>query len=254
MLNYVNNAVKFTEHGQIEIQVKLLNETSTHVTLQLTVSDTGIGMDASTCQRLFAAFEQADNSTTRRFGGTGLGLAICKQLATLMGGEVGVESQLGSGSRFWFTVRAEKAPSLNVHTPSPEATQRSDSVHLTGKRILLAEDNELNEVLACSILEQHGFVVRVARTGKQALDLWRSEPFDCILMDMHIPIMDGLTATRLIRQDTTRQQPPILAMTASALAEDMQECLAAGMNAIITKPFQASELISTLEHWTRAAG
>lgn len=252
LLNYANNAVKFTEHGQIDIQVKLLNETSTHVTLQLTVSDTGIGMDASTCKRLFAAFEQADNSTTRRFGGTGLGLAICKQLATLMGGEVGVESQLGSGSRFWLTLRAEKAPSH--HVSHPETAQRSDNVHLTGKRILLAEDNELNEVLACSILEQQGFVVRVARTGIQALDLWRSEPFDCILMDMHMPIMDGLTATRLIRQETIRQQPPILAMTASALAEDMQECLAAGMNAVITKPFQASELISTLERWTRAAG
>ena len=252
LLNYANNAVKFTEQGQIGIEVQLLNETRTHVTLRLTVSDTGIGMDNATCKRLFSPFEQADNSTTRRFGGTGLGLAICKQLATLMGGEVGVDSHPGCGSRFWFTLRAEKAPATDAPSPSSQPTSLIDSIRATNKRILLAEDNELNEVLACSMLEQQGYVVRVARTGQQALDLWRSEPFDCILMDMHMPIMDGLTATRLIRQDTTRHQPPILAMTASALAEDVQDCLAAGMNAFISKPFHAPELISALAHWTRS--
>ncbi len=252
LLNYANNAVKFTEQGQIGIEVQLLNETRTHVTLRLTVSDTGIGMDNATCKRLFSPFEQADNSTTRRFGGTGLGLAICKQLATLMGGEVGVDSHPGCGSRFWFTLRAEKAPATDAPSPSSQPTSLIDSIRATNKRILLAEDNELNEVLACSMLEQQGYVVRVARTGQQALDLWRSEPFDCILMDMHMPIMDGLTATRHIRQDTTRHQPPILAMTASALAEDVQDCLAAGMNAFISKPFHAPELISALAHWTRS--
>ena len=120
-----------------------------------------------------------------------------------------------------------------------------------GKRILLSEDNELNEMLACSILEQLGYVVRVARTGAQALDLWRTEPFDCILMDMHMPVMDGLTATRLIRRETQRPRTPILAMTASARAQDMQECLDAGMDGFISKPFDVSQLTDTLAHWTR---
>ena len=250
LLNYANNAIKFTEQGQIGIKVELLDETHTHVTLRLTVSDSGIGMDEPTCKRLFSPFEQADNSTTRRFGGTGLGLAICKQLATMMGGDVGVDSQLGHGSRFWFTLHAEKAPRTAPDAPI-DATAREGGMPHNGKRILLSEDNELNEMLACSILEQLGYVVRVARTGAQALDLWRTEPFDCILMDMHMPVMDGLTATRLIRRETQRPRTPILAMTASARAQDMQECLDAGMDGFISKPFDVSQLTDTLAHWTR---
>ncbi|HEX5310760.1 hybrid sensor histidine kinase/response regulator [Aquabacterium sp.] len=252
LLNYANNAIKFTEQGRVGIEVRLLSETPTHVTIKVSVTDTGIGMDEPTRQRLFAAFEQADSSTTRRFGGTGLGLAICKQLAAMMGGEVGVESQLGQGSRFWFTLHAEKAADTSPPQQSPSSGEvRTQTTQLNGKRILLAEDNELNEILARSILEQHGYVVRVARTGQQALDLWHTEPFDCILMDMHMPVMDGLTATRHMRQDTQRPRTPIIAMTASARAEDMQECRAAGMDDFISKPFQVAQLVSTLAHWTR---
>ena len=250
LLNYANNAIKFTERGQIGIDVRLIAETPSHVTLRVTVSDTGMGMDEATCKRLFSAFEQADNSTTRRFGGTGLGLAICKKLATMMGGEVGVESQLGQGSRFWFTLHAEKGAREALTAPTQDALQEIDHAQSTGTRILLAEDNELNEMLARSILEQHGYVVRVARTGQQALDLWRSEPFDCVLMDMHMPVMDGLTAARLMRQDNAQARTPILAMTASARAEDAQACLAAGMDAFITKPFRVAELTSSLAYWT----
>lgn len=208
-------------------------------------------MDEATAQRLFSAFEQADSSTTRRFGGTGLGLAICKQLAAMMGGEVGVQSEPGRGSQFWFTLETELADSATPRSTEPEAQASAGHVRASSKRILLAEDNELNEILACSVLEQLGHVVRVAHTGQQALDLWRSEPFDCILMDMHMPVMDGLTAARLIREDTRRPRTPILAMTASARAEDMQACLAAGMDDFISKPFQIPQLLATLAHWTQ---
>ena len=249
LLNYANNAIKFTEQGEVTIEVRVIKETPSHATLKVTVSDTGIGMDEATCKRMFAPFEQADSSTTRKFGGTGLGLAICKQLASMMGGEVGVHSQPGHGSQFWFTLRADKAPRSNIPLRADENIEPPQPLERRGKRILLAEDNGLNEILACSILEQNGYTVRVARTGEQALDLWHNENFDCILMDMHMPVMDGLTATRLIRQDHHKSRTPILAMTASALAEDKQACLDAGMDDYISKPFQASQLIGKLAYW-----
>jgi len=253
LLNYINNAIKFTSEGRIDLDAAVQSEDATHVVIRVEVSDTGMGMDPAIRDKLFQAFEQADNSTTRRFGGTGLGLAICKRLAAMMGGEVGVESSPGKGSRFWFTARLEKAPRL-VSVPLRGDGGRADlgGSMLEGARILLAEDNELNQLLACSLLEQKGCVVRVARTGREALDLLRAEPFDCVLMDMQMPEMDGLTATRRIRAEGLQNNIPIIAMTANAMDEDQQACRDAGMNDFVGKPFQIDELFAKLSGWVPA--
>jgi CheY-like chemotaxis protein len=197
---------------------------------------------------MFNAFEQADNSTTRRFGGTGLGLAICKSLATMMGGAVGVQSVLGQGSQFWFSVRLEKALRL-IDTPSGASSMAHLDGSLDGARILLVEDNELNQLLAGSILEQQGCVVQVATTGADALERLRNEPFDCVLMDMQMPGMDGLTATRHARAQGLQVGIPIIAMTANVMATDQQACLDAGMDDFVGKPFVIDDLLATVKKW-----
>lgn len=255
LLNYVGNAIKFTARGRIDIVARLERDplAAAPDRLCLEVRDTGIGMDAATCDRLFLAFEQADNSTTRRFGGTGLGLAICRRLATLMGGDVGVTSQVGSGSCFWVRLPLERAP-CNVEV-SPQASATSEGAPLPqanatqAARVLLVEDNELNELLACSILEQAGYAVRVARTGREALDMLSREPFACVLMDVQMPDMDGITATRRMRASAHQADIPVIAMTASALAADRQACLDAGMDDFISKPFHVASMLARVAHW-----
>jgi signal transduction histidine kinase/CheY-like chemotaxis protein len=248
LLNYISNAIKFTEQGRIEVHALVLADKGSHVVVQFEVRDTGLGMDAATLARLFTAFEQADNSTTRRFGGSGLGLAICKRLADLMGGEVGADSHLGQGSRFWFKVTLPKA-TQTMPIPKHADTTPSHTGALEGTRILLTEDNELNQLLACSILEHMGSTVRVARSGLEAIDLLRTEPFDCVLMDIQMPGMDGLTATRTIRTDLALHNLPIIAMTANARTEDRRACLDAGMNDFVSKPFNIEQLRDTLQKW-----
>ncbi|MFN4264150.1 MAG: response regulator [Aquabacterium sp.] len=252
ILNYVNNAIKFTAQGSVRLEARLVSEDDQFATLRVDVADTGMGMDPAIRDRLFNAFEQADNSNTRRFGGTGLGLAICKRLATMMDGDVGVESIPGQGSRFWFTVRLEKALRLVSQPSRLDGSGRTQARVLDGARILLAEDNELNQLLACSILEQQGATVRVARSGQEALSYLRAEPFDLVLMDMQMPEMDGLTAARTIRQQGLQSGIPIIAMTANAMAEDQKACLDAGMNDFIGKPFQIEQMLGRLGHWLKS--
>ena len=392
LINYANNAVKFTPEGEIDIQIRLRSQTDTDVLLYFAVKDTGIGLTESQITRLFQSFEQADSSTTRQFGGTGLGLAICRQLATLMNGEVGVESEFGQGSTFWFTARLDKSqavarapmlrselygrrvlvvddnenarvlladmlgglhlmphavdsgaaaleavyladvenrpfevvlldwlmPNMNgielasriaalplvtqpkvvlvtgygreevmkgaeeagiqhmlikpvnasmlfdcvvrllgegheATTPLGEAMQNHEAALVTieGASILLVEDNELNQEVAVELLRSAGVAVDVAENGQVAVDKVQTERYDLVLMDMQMPVMDGLAATRAIRQMPQFADLPIVAMTANATAEDRRLCLDAGMNDHVSKPIEPSDLFASLLQWIK---
>ena len=256
LINYVNNAIKFTENGSVRIEVGATQRSARQLTLQVAVTDTGIGLSAQSMSRLFNTFEQADSSTTRQYGGTGLGLAICKELAQAMGGEVGLSSALEMGSCFWFTVTvgiAEASTTQVVHQALDDAAERAIT-DVLGARLLLVEDNEVNQLVAFETLCAAGFWVDVAANGSLAVEsvarsVKQDLPYDLILMDMQMPIMDGVTATRLIRQQFTSPSMsalPIVAMTANVLPEARARCLEAGMNAFVTKPVQTRALWDTL--------
>ncbi|TVT72197.1 MAG: PAS domain S-box protein [Denitromonas halophila] len=252
LFNFVGNAVKFTQRGSIRLRIRPLENTGNGVTLRFEIIDTGIGIEPDIQPRLFNAFEQGDPSTTRRYGGTGLGLAISRRLAELMGGSVGVSSTPGQGSTFWFTahfglVEAEPAPLPEA----PKAhTDASVPAHGFGQhRLLLVEDNEVNQYVAMELLAEVGLSADVAENGQQALALFTRQPYDLILMDMQMPVMDGLAATRAIRALPEGREVPILAMTANAFAEDRQRCTEAGMNDYLSKPFEPEQLYAVLRRW-----
>ncbi len=254
LLNYASNAVKFTPAGTVTLRVSPVGEPCDGVvTLRFEVQDTGMGIAPEVLPRLFAPFEQGDNSTTRRFGGTGLGLAITRQLARLMGGQAGVQSLPGVGSVFWFTVKLKlgvaRPPAPPVYTlPPGSAEARLAKVH-RGRRILVAEDDALNREVLQELLEQLGLVVETARDGALALALAGQHPFDMILMDIRMPNMDGLQATRQIRLLPQCRQTPIIALTANAFAEDRALCLDAGMDDFIGKPFFPEALFTVMLQW-----
>jgi PAS domain S-box-containing protein len=257
LINYANNAIKFTDRGVITIRARLLEETETTKLLRFEVSDTGIGIEAEQLARLFAAFEQADSSTTRAYGGTGLGLAITKRLAELMGGEAGASSTVGLGSTFWFTARLTKSETQDDSAAVAVAVDEDAAAILLrdfqGKRILVAEDDPVNQLVACLILEETGLVVDVADDGVQAMEKARCDAYDMILMDMQMPRMDGITATRSIRGLPGYRDVPIIAFTANAFLEDRQRCLDAGMNDFLTKPVYPELLCGTALQWLRRA-
>ena len=246
LINYLNNAIKFSARGQITLRVRPSHGTrATSPLLHFEVQDQGIGLTDEQVSRLFQAFEQADQSITRRYGGTGLGLAICKQLAHMMGGEVGVRSVPGQGSTFWFTARLGPA-SAPLPTQAPRHDPALPLHRLQGMQVLVVDDNELNLEVAQGVLAGAGILSRTAQDGQQALQCLREQRFDAVLMDMHMPVMDGLSATLAIRADAALNSLPIVAMTANTRHEDHAHCLAAGMNDVVTKPFAPNELLTVL--------
>jgi len=251
LLNYASNAVKFTDQGTISIYARLIREDANGLWVRFEVRDTGPGIVPEKLSTLFNDFEQADTSTTRKYGGTGLGLAITRRLAGLMGGEAGVESQSGLGSTFWFTARLQRGLEQNavdtfVSQESAEAELRSN---YAGVRVLLVEDNPINREVALEHLGRLGLVIDIAENGREAVLKFCNGAYDLILMDVQMPELDGLDATKIIRTFAGGQKIPIVAMTANAFDEDRQDCLKAGMNDFVAKPVEPQILYATLAKW-----
>ncbi len=252
LVNFVGNALKFTDAGSITVRGEIIERDGQKLNVRFSITDTGIGLSPEQMSRVFDAFEQADNSTTRLYGGTGLGLSINRQLAALMGGETGVSSQPGQGSTFWFTAwlqeaQAEAMPPV-VRMTSDLSTPTGLLRH-QGKRLLLAEDNMINREVALDLLNELRLHIDTAEDGQQAVELAEKNHYDLILMDVQMPHLDGIEATRQIRQRLQLGQLPILAMTANVDREDRDLCLAAGMNDHIGKPVDPEQLHQTVLSW-----
>ncbi|MEN6372701.1 MAG: ATP-binding protein [Armatimonadota bacterium] len=252
LVNFIDNGIKFTEHGKVNIDVEIESTSSDEIILHFAVSDDGIGISPDKHNRIFLAFEQADSSTTRKYGGTGLGLAIASNLIRMMGGRVWLESTPGSGSTFHFT-SIFKLPYDNPQAAKPAVSiNNAAPIPNRSLRILLAEDNIINQRLAKGLLEKRGHSVTIAGNGQEALILLGSGEFDLVLMDVQMPVMDGFEATAHIRssEKDTGKHMPIVAMTANAMKGDKERCLEAGMDAYTSKPIEAAELIKTIEDMT----
>jgi PAS domain S-box-containing protein len=255
LINYASNAVKYTERGEITVRVLVQQREGSKALLRFEVCDTGIGLSDEDCDRLFQSFHQADSSTTRRYGGTGLGLAISKKLAVLMGGDVGVRSRVGHGSTFWFTAQVgvnELRADFDATQPATLSLEARDIGAIRGARILLVEDNEINQHVASEILRDAGFEVEIAENGLVGVAMAQRTRYDLVLMDMQMPVMDGLTATRELRTTLAPGELRIVAMTANALDRDRQACLAAGMDDFVPKPIDPDELWRVLLRWIPA--
>ena len=249
LINYLSNALKFTESGGITIRALPVGETDDPFTVRFEVEDTGIGLSEEQQERIFEAFEQAETSTTRMFGGTGLGLAISRQLARLMGGDAGVTSEPGRGSVFWFTVRFERASVQQSADAQPAEQPLSKADIRQSARVLLAEDNEINQEVMVELLQRAGIRPVVAADGLLAVEAASAAAFDMILMDMQMPRMGGLEATRKIRQLPGYATVPIVAVSANAFTEDREACREAGMDDFLSKPVDPELLYSTLARW-----
>ena len=252
LLNYAGNAVKFTDHGSIALRAQVREEDADGLLIRFEVEDTGIGIAPEVLPTLFQAFEQGDVSTTRRYGGTGLGLSITRRLAEMMGGEVGVRSQPGCGSTFWFTARLHRGQGVASATAGVHAGRGGSQPSRTATRLLLVEDGEVSREVAIEQLRELGFAADVAVNGRLAVERVREGDYDLVLMDMQMPEMDGLTATRAIR--ALPSAVPIVAMTANAYPEDRDACLAAGMNDFIAKPVGLAQLGDMLMKWLPERG
>lgn len=260
LLNYGSNAIKFSDKGEIRISVQVLERAEENVLLHFAVRDRGIGLTKEQQQQLFQSFQQADMSTTRKYGGTGLGLAISRRLAELMGGEAGVKSEAGEGSTFWFTATLgvsleqkglpERHPDIFAVSEDENALEEKLAT-ISGARVLLVEDNEINREVAVGLLTEAGLLVDIAENGQVAVERVCLAEYDLVLMDIQMPVMDGLTATAQIRKNRDWATLPIVAMTANAMQQDRAASLAAGMNDHIAKPIEPSILWSTLLKWIK---
>jgi len=260
LLNLLGNAVKFTEHGRIELRAAVLEETADDCLLRFEVRDTGIGIAADKLANLFCAFEQADSSTTRKFGGTGLGLALTKHIAELMGGQAGVNSESGVGSTFWFTARLGRALPTNPQAPGRQAPARRaapdagtvrplPAVRTGNAHVLVVEDNRFNQEVTLAALKRAGLAADLARDGREAVEMAGARRYDLVLMDLQMPEMDGFQATRALRGMPAYESTPILALTANAFGETRAACLAAGMDDHIGKPVSPQRLAEAVHRW-----
>ena len=248
LLNYTSNAIKFTDSGNVIVRAKRVNQHDNPFALRFEVQDTGIGMTAEQVSQLFQLFHQADTSTTRRYGGTGLGLAISKQLIEMMGGTVGVDSTPNKGSTFWFEVslaKGENIDSKNI-TVAPDAYEL-----ISNSTILLVEDNKVNQMVGRTLLENAGATVCLASNGQEAIEMLLNGKFDCVLMDVQMPIMDGYEAIKKIRTNPILADNKVIALTANARIEDKTLCMDAGMDDMVTKPIDPNLLFSTLSKWLK---
>ena len=250
LLNLLANAVKFTHEGRIGLAITPVETTEERLMLEFRVSDTGIGLSPKQCETIFAPFVQGEHSTSRRYGGTGLGLSICRRLVTLMGGVIMVESEPGKGSVFSFIVRFQPASATEKQTPAPKNNELNV---LKGARLLLVEDNFINQQITRMQLTHAGLLVTVAANGREAVELTLPsvKPFDLVLMDIQMPEMDGYEATRRIRQQWSPEELPIIALTAHALAEERRNCLDVGMNDHLAKPLDVAQLHAALCRWLK---
>ena len=255
LVNFVGNAVKFTVAGRVDIAVSVIDRAERDCLLRFEVRDTGVGIDPEMQARLFTAFEQADSSTTRKYGGTGLGLAISRRIAELLGGNVGVSSTPGHGSTFWLTARMEIGVPVEAPPDHADATDGATARPRAGDamRILLAEDDPVNQEVARMLLEDIGLEIDLAESGIEAVSMAERGDYALILMDVQMPEMDGLDATRAIRRMPRHLATPILAMTANAFDEDRQRCEAAGMDDFIAKPVDPPLLHAIVGKWLATA-
>jgi two-component system, sensor histidine kinase and response regulator len=252
LINLSNNAVKFTAKGKVTIETELIDETSDEVTLQFAVKDTGIGLTKEQIAKLFKSFSQADSSTTRKFGGTGLGLTISKQLVEMMNGKIWVESEPGKGSSFIFTAVFGYGDKEEITTRSAkEGFDIKQLKSIQGARILLVEDNEINQQVAQELLEKVGFVIDIAEDGQKAVEAVEKEAYDLVLMDIQMPIMDGYESTKEIRKKSHLKDLPILAMSANAMTQDRELSIKAGMNDHVAKPIDLEQLYSALSKYIK---
>jgi len=254
LLNFASNAIKFTVEGTVTIRIQVKEQTATWAKLLFEVEDTGIGISQVHINQLFQSFSQGDSSTTRKYGGTGLGLAICKKLVAMMNGHIGVKSQEGVGSVFWFTLKLEKQDADNIGTISKrKTTSYVISEHRKQEaRILVAEDHAINRKVAIHMLKKMGYVVDAVETGQEVLQAMGNKQYDLILMDVQMPEMEGNQASRAIREQEIKTQAtrlPIIAMTANAMKGDREECLAAGMDDYIPKPVDPQLLKAKMKKW-----
>jgi PAS domain S-box-containing protein len=245
LINLISNAIKFTEKGKVDISCDVLNDSLLSQTIQITVKDTGIGMEANFLDCLFEKFSQEDASVTRQHGGTGLGMSICKDLINLMGGEIHVKSKKGIGSTILLKIKFDKGTFENLpEKPIFEV----DSKILFDKKVLLVDDNQMNRLVAATILSNHGAIITTAQNGKEAVEILEKIPFHIVLMDIQMPVMDGVEATAIIRSKISKELP-IVALTANAIKGDNDKYLAAGMNGYLSKPFIEKDLLNMVALW-----